>query len=156
MDPPIDAEKAVLNNKLLSIEVDIYMSNKRQNAILVITEGLLVLIYKASKSKVLEPVKFNEIQAMYLAENVPSAAALQMSDEMAAKTGHSHLIIESQSMALLMRYINDNDFEAEIDFNTELQIKSNGTPVSFEFYDLVLAKRIEANNYSNAKIRSVH
>lgn len=87
-----------------------------------------MLIYKASKSKVLEPLKMNEIQAMYLAENVPSAAALQLSDEMTAKTGHSHLIIESQSMALLMRYINDNDFEAEIDFNTELQIKSNGTP----------------------------
>lgn len=59
---------------------------------------------------------------------------------MTAKTGHSHLIIESQSMALLMRYINDNEFDAEIDFNTELQIKSNGALVSFAFYDLVIAK----------------
>ena len=51
-----------------------------------------------------------------MAENVPSAAALELDEQAQSATGKSHLIIESPSMGLLMRYIIELNFSAEIDF----------------------------------------
>ena len=50
-------------------------------AILVITAGVLVMIYKISKELVMFPVKVDEIETLLLAETVPSAAAIHLKGE---------------------------------------------------------------------------
>ena len=50
-------------------------------AVLVITAGVLVMIYKISKELVMFPVKVDEIETLLLAETVPSAAAIHLKGE---------------------------------------------------------------------------
>ena len=77
---------------------------------------MLILLYKGTKSLVTPAFKFERIQKLSMAENVPSAAALELDEQAQSATGKSHLIIESPSMGLLMRYIIELNFSAEIDF----------------------------------------
>ena len=50
-------------------------------AILVITAGVLVMIYKIGKEVVIFPTKVDDIETLLLAETVPSAAAIHFKTE---------------------------------------------------------------------------
>ena len=123
---------------------------------LCITDGLLIMLYKKTSQPVINAFKFDQISTMYLAENVSSAAALQLRDETAAIVGKSHLIIESPSMGLIMRYVVENNFATEIDFCSEVEITTGQTTEPFFFQNLPEWRQQEANEYSSGVIRSVH
>ena len=57
------------------------MNEKRHMAILVITAGVLVMIYKIGKEVVIFPTKVDDIETLLLAETVPSAAAIHFKTE---------------------------------------------------------------------------
>ena len=62
---------------------------------------------------------------MYLAENVPSACALVVDPETEKSIGRSHLILESPSMGLLMRYVLERAYSLDLEFSDQLSIRVN-------------------------------
>jgi hypothetical protein len=68
------------DKKLLAVEIDIYQTERGQKGVLCITKGLVVLLYKTSMSVVVNPFMLDDVAVMHLAENLPSAAALELTD----------------------------------------------------------------------------
>jgi len=66
---------------MLAIDMEIYINNSRKNGILCITQGVLILLYKGTKRMVTPSFKFNDVQKLSMAENVPSAAALELDEQ---------------------------------------------------------------------------
>lgn len=97
-----------------------------------------MVLYKSSKQPVISPIKLNEVQTLMVAEQVPSAAALELSEATKNQNNKSHLIIESPSMGMLMRYIiEQSDFKTEIDFCTEVQVTEGVKNFTFDFQDML-------------------
>ena len=126
-----DPERAAKDGKKLAIEIEVYMQgmqNKRHMAILVITAGVLVMMYKISKEMVMFPVRVDDIETLLLAETVPSAAAFHFKSQVEARLGFSHLIIESPSLILLMRYtIIRGYLQDRIDFCDEFKMQRDAS-----------------------------
>ena len=141
---------------MLGVDCEVYSNNKRSHAVLCITEGIVVMLFKGNKQAVFNPISFNDVQTMFLAENVPSACALHLDEKIQGRVGQSHLIVESPSMGLLMRYVIEKNFKAEIDFCNQLEISMGGIVNEFYFEDLPIARKSEMDQWSNNVIRSVH
>lgn len=134
--------------------MEILDAGKRKPGIFVITLGVLILLYKSTKRMVTQPFKFENIQKLSMAENVPSAAALELDEDAKEATRKSHLIIESPSMGLLMRYIIEMNFKAEIDFCQEVSVTEEDNEFDFQFIDLVSMKRDEFARFSSGVVRA--
>lgn len=109
------------------------MNSVREHAILVITEGVMVMLFKARKNIVITPVKIDDIEALILSSNVSSAASIAFKEDVEGKVGRSHLIIESPSMALLMRFLLEMDYPIEIEFADDVNMREGGKAVDFYF-----------------------
>ena len=151
---PIDVDKVVKSKSLLAVEIEVYLNMKRDNAILVITEGTLVMLYKSNMGIVINPVHVDNIAKMYIAQNVPSAAALEFKEEVEQKMGRSHLILESPSMGLFLRYLCETT-NIEVDFCSQVMTRVGTRQEEFEFEDIPLLKEQEQNAYSSGFVRSV-
>ena len=68
------------------------------------------------------PFKITDVRDFVLAENVPSACAMQVDQAVEDRIGRSHLIFESKSMGLIMRYIIEREYEIEMDFWEDSQL----------------------------------
>ena len=139
---------------MLAIDMEIYINNNRRRGILCITEGIIILLYKGSKHVVIPSFKFNGVKTFSMAENVPSAAALKLDDISQRLTKKSHLIIESPSMGLFMRYIIEMNFKTEIDFCHEVELTEDERTYRFQFQELIEMKRKELAAFSSGVVRS--
>lgn len=110
-------------------------------AILVIANDVFVLLYKQRKTVVVNPFDINEVRDLILAENVPSACTIQVSEEIETKIGRSHLIFESKSMGLLMRYVLEREYNIEVDFCDSVPIRILGAERDFCFTELETVKK---------------
>ena len=70
-----------------------------------IAHGLLLLVSKQTKNKLLEPFNFKSITTVVLAHNQSSIAAFKLNEAAEVTNGFSHVIIETQSLGLILRYI---------------------------------------------------
>ena len=77
---------------------------------------------------------------MVLAENVPSACTWQVDETVEDKIGRSHLIFESRSMGLIMRYVLEREYEIELDFCDSVPLRMNGSEKDFCFTELETLK----------------
>ena len=98
----------------------------RREAVLVVVYGVLMLINSESKQKLCDPFNLKSVRNLLIAENTPSAAAFELDEEIEAKLGTSHLIIETSSLGLVMRYILDHYFSIKLDFTDSFTINNNG------------------------------
>ena len=130
------------SKSLLAVDIEVYLNMKRDHAILTITEGTLVMLYKHNMGIVINPVHVDNIAKMYIAQNVPSAAALEFKEEVERKMGRSHLILESPSLGLLLRYLCETT-NIEIDFCSEVQIRVGSREEEFEFQQIPIAREEE-------------
>jgi hypothetical protein len=80
---------------------------------------------------------------MMLAENVPSACTIEVDEETERKINRSHLVMESPSMGLMMRYILEREFSIELDFTDSVPIRIAGKDIDFCFADLVIQREID-------------
>ena len=113
------------------------------------------MLYKsAGKNIVIAPIKVNDVQTLYLAESMPSAAALHFTDEVAVKLRRSHIIFESPNLALLMRYLLEKDYTTEIDFCSEITVKEGELSFSFFFQDMQKWRDQERDDFTNGVLRS--
>ena len=80
-DNNVDPEQASVSKQMLAIDMEILDAGKRKPGIFVITQGVLILLYKSTKRMVTQPFKFENIQKLSMAENVPSAAALELDED---------------------------------------------------------------------------
>ena len=63
---------------------------------------------------------------MVLAENAPAACTIQVDPEVEDKIGRSHLIFESKSMGLIMRYVLEREYDIEVDFCDSVLLRERG------------------------------
>jgi len=141
---------------MIAINIELHVNNTRVKGILCITQGILIVLYKTTKQAVINPVKVNEVRNMLLAEQVPSAAALELSEATKTKVQKSHLIFESPSMGMLMRYLIENsEFDTSIDFCREVTVTEGASEFVFDFEDIKRWRQTQLNSFSNGIIRSV-
>ena len=150
----INVDQAMKDKELLAIDIEVYINDQRRHAILIITKKVVVMMYKKG-NPVINPIKVDEFQSLYLAQNVPSGAALQFTEATEARLRLSHVILESPSMGLLMRYVLEKDFPIEIDFTDEIEYEKEGQTKSFFFTDMVKWRQQELNEFSSGHVRSV-
>jgi len=72
------------------------------------------------------PFKIHDFRELVLAENLPSACTLKVDESVESKIGRSHLIFESRSMGLIMRYVLEREYEIEVDFCDTVPIREQG------------------------------
>ena len=73
---------------------------------------------------------------------MPSAAALEFKEEVEQKMGRSHLILESPSMGLFLRYLCETT-NIEVDFCSQVMTRVGTRQEEFEFEDIPLLKEQE-------------
>ena len=83
-----------------------------------------------------EPFNIKSVRHLLIAENTPSTAAFELDEELEAKFGTSHLIIQTTSLGLLMRFILDHYFSLKLDFTDTLALNVNGCLEDFAFDQL--------------------
>ena len=150
-------EQAVKSRQLLSIDMEVYINDKRQKAVLVITDHVLITLYKsAGNQPVISPVKVNDIETLCLAESMPSAAALQFKQEVEAKIGRSALIFESPNLGLLMRYLLEKDYQTSIEFANQIDYKIGGFSETYFFSNMQELRDAERDNFTNGVLRSTY
>lgn len=110
-------------------------------------------MFKSKKTILVTPFKIHEIRDMVIAENVPSACTMQVSDLVEGKIGRSHLIFESKSMGLIMRYVLEREYEIELDFCDSVPIRNGGKESDFCFTELEAVKKEKAIEGNNGTIR---
>ena len=102
---------------------------------------------------VVAPFKIQDIRDFILAENVPSACTLQVDQEVEDRIGRSHLIFESKSMGLIMRYVIEREYDIEIDFCDSVPIREQGVERDFCFTELDQLRKVKADEKNNGTIR---
>lgn len=148
-------EQAVKSKSLLSIDMEVYINQQRLKAILVITDNVLIMLYKsAGKNPVIPPIKVNDVETLYLAESMPSAAALHFKDDVGDKLRRSHLVFESPNLGLFMRYLLEKDYTTDIDFCNEITIKEGELSNTWFFNDMQKWRNQERDDFSNGVLRS--
>lgn len=146
--------KLLQSRKTLAIEIQIYMSMSEPTpAIFVVVADIVIFLYKKRKTVVVNPFKIHEIPEMVCAENVPSACTIQVSEHVEGRIGRSHLIFESNSMGLLMRYIFEQEYEIELDFCDSVPIRISGAQRDFCFTELEAIKQDLASEDNNGTVR---
>ena len=76
-----------------------------------------------------------------------------MSEEIEAKIGRSHLIFESKSMGLLLRYVLEREYDIEVDFSDSVPMRLNGGDGDFCFSELETLRKSRERDVNNGTIR---
>ena len=102
---------------------------------MVVAEDTVLFIYKEGESPVFDPFPMTYFTKLTLAENHASICTLEVTPEAEAKLGRSHLILESQSVGLLMRFIIENSdvYDIGLDFADNVQIRIADNEINFSF-----------------------
>merc|ERR1712038_92378 len=119
-----------------------------------LAEGTVLILFKFNKAPVVHPFPLTALTNLMLAENVPSACTLEVDAETEKKIGRSHLVLESPSMGLLMRYMLERDYSLEIDFTDSVPIRINNKDVDFCFEDLDVQRAIAQHEENSGIVRS--
>ena len=94
---------------------------------MVIAHGIFILACKDTKTKLLDPFHFKSaVQSVVLAHNQAGLAALHLSEAAEVTLGFSHLLVETQSLGLLLRYIISNFKGVKLDFADSISLSENG------------------------------
>jgi len=129
--------KILQSKNTLAIDVYSWLRGQvRREAILVIAYGVLILLSSDTKQVLYEPFNLKSVLHLLIAENTPSTAAFQLDEEVEAKFGTSHLIIQTKSLGLLMRFILDHYFSLKLDFTDTIALNINGCLEDFAFDQL--------------------
>ena len=107
-----------------------------------------------NKKSAITPISMDSILNLYLAENVPSACAILVDEDTERKIGRSHLILESPSMGLLMRYVLERGYKLELEFTDTLNIRINKKEDDFNFMMLSDRRQEMQAEFSSGVIRS--
>ena len=121
-----------------------------------ITDNVMITLYSsAGKNPVIPPIKVNDVETLFLAESMPSAAALHFTESVEAKLRRSHLVFESPNLGLLMRYLLEKEtYTTDISFSNEVTIKEGELTTTWFFNDMQKWRDEERDDFSNAVIRS--
>ena len=129
--------KILQSRNTLAIEVVSWLRGQvRREAILVIAYGVLIFLSCDTKEVLFEPFSIKSVRHLLIAENTPSTAAFELDEELEAKFGTSHLIIQTTSLGLLMRFILDHYFSLKLDFTDTIALNINGCLEDFAFEQL--------------------
>ena len=111
----------------LAVNATLWKNKLRHTAVLVIAHGILILACKDTKIKLLDPFHFKSaVQSIVLAHNQAGLAALHLSEAAEVTHGFSHVLIESQSLGLLLRYIISNFVGVKLEFGDSISLAENG------------------------------
>ena len=78
-DEDLSPDKALSSPKLLAVEIQIWMSmDAPKDAIFVLAADPAIFLFKDKKNIVVNPFKIEDVRDFILAENVPSACAMQV------------------------------------------------------------------------------
>jgi len=124
------------------------------DAIFVLANDIAIFLFKDKKTMVVTPFKIQEIRDLILAENVPSACVIQVDQSVEDKIGRSHLIFESKSMGLIMRYVLEREYEIEVDFSDVVPIRERGIEKDFCFTELDSLRQEKKDESNNGTVRA--
>ena len=154
-DKESNPEMVIDSKTLFAIDIQIYLrEDKGSEAILVLAEGIVLLLFKFNKAPVVTPFPITAFTNLMLAENVPSACTLEVNAETEKKINRSHLVLESPSMGLLMRYMLEREYNLEIDFTDAVPIRIAGKDIDFMFEDLNVYRAIAQQEENSGIIKS--
>lgn len=80
-DDKRDIETVMKSTGILAIEIDVYLTNKSQKAVMCVINGVLILLYKKTGKMIMNPFKVDDVEVLIIADNVPSAASLKLDEE---------------------------------------------------------------------------
>ena len=143
-DKKSNAAEAFTMQSLFAIDSQVYTRNDPAESIFIIANDVVIMMYKQTKQMVINPFKMEVISNLLLAENVPSACAFDVNEETEKKIGRSHIIMESPSMGLFMRYVLEREYEIELDFTDSVPIRQGNQDIDFCFMDLNTRREMEA------------
>lgn len=154
-DKESNPQMVIDSKSLLAVDIQIYLKeDKGSEAILVLAEGTVLILFKFNKSPAFTPFPITAFKNLMLAENVPSACTLEVDFETEKKINRSHLVLESPSMGLLMRYMLERDYNIEIDFTDSIPMRIGGKDIDFCFEDLNVQRAIAQAEENSGIVRS--
>jgi len=133
------------------------LGSEPQDSIFVLANDVVIFLYKQRKNIVVTPFKILDIKELVIAENVPSACTMQVDETVEDKIGRSHLIFESKSMGLILRYVLERNYEEiEVDFSDSVPIRDQGVEKDFCFTDLDAIRQEKADEENNGTLRATY
>ena len=128
--------------------------DRPDKAVFVIANDIIVLVYTAKKNVVMTPFPISSITELNYADNVPSACTITVDESVEDKIGRSHIILESKSMGLILRYILEREYEIEVDFCNTVIIRERGVERTFSFTELEQARQERVDEKNNGTLRA--
>ena len=133
----------------------LWKNKLRHTAVLVIAHGILILACKETKTKLIDPFHFKSaVQSIVLAHNQAGLAALHLNEAAEVTHGYSHVLIDSPSLGLLLRYIISNFAGVKLDFADSISLSENGCLDELYFQQLFRHNSQESDG--NMSVRSLN
>lgn len=148
--------KILQSKSTLAINVTLWSEKRRNPAILVIASGILLVASKDSKNKLMEPLRLKSIQSLIVSHNSAGMIALHLSEAVQVMQGFSHLILETASLGLFLRYILISWPSIKLDFADSICLSENGCIEELYFSQLVdhFNHVAEIRDLSNSQINN--
>ena len=116
--------------------------------VFVIEYNCLVIVDCERREKLQQPFDTKSITSLIIATNTPTAAALELDEEIETKLGISHIILETKSLGLLMRYVLDNT-SIKLDFADSFSLNCEGCLEDFQFASMRTLLEVNHKLYSS-------
>lgn len=109
----------------------------------------MVILDCERREKLYQPFDLKTVNSLLIATNTPSAAALELNEEVETRLGTSHIIMETKSLGLLMRYVLDNTYSIKLDFGDSFSLNCEGCLEDFQFSSMRTLVNINHQLYSS-------
>ena len=94
------------------------------------------------------------ITELNYADNVPSACTITVDKAVEDKIGRSHIIFESRSMGLILRYVLEREYDIEVDFCDTVLIRERAIERTFSFSELEIVRNKKFDEKNNGTVRA--
>jgi len=102
------------------------------------------------------PFNVNSIEKFILALSYPSAAAFQMDEASGKDIKRSHIIFQSHSINLFIRYVSELQFTFDIEFSDAIPVKVFGDDYDYSFLSIGVKKEEKRQDLATMNIRSIY
>ena len=120
--PDKNAAEKMKSKHLFAIKAELQVKKIAKPIYFVIVEGVVIMLYQVNKSSVYDAISMSSLTNITMGQDFPQAAALELTPELAKATCMSHIVIESENMGLLLKYVLEKEYKISIDFSADITL----------------------------------
>lgn len=115
---------------MFAIKAELQVNDNARPIYFIIVEGVIIMLFQGNLTSIYDAISMSAIASLTMGQDSPQAAALELDPKLASDLRMSHILIESENMGLLLKFILEKEYPISITFSAE--ITYNSKPFKFK------------------------